>query len=116
RPIAGVVLPVALSAGSGGRTPLPIAVAFSAVLSAMILANQFGTDGTAYALPLLVGVPGRVELRARAVGLATLMAPILLLVVIVVGSITRSTAALPAALGPVGAGGGGAAGAGAPAV
>jgi ABC-2 type transport system permease protein len=105
--IAGVVLPVALrggpAAGPGG-TPLPLAVAFSAVLAAMVLANQFGTDASAYALHLLVGVPGRVELRARATALALLMAPILVLVTIAVAVLTGAVAELPAAAGTVAAG------------
>jgi ABC-2 type transport system permease protein len=110
--IAGVVLPVALRAGSGsGRTPLPVAVAFSALLAAMVLSNQFGTDGSAYALHLLIGVPGRVELRARACALALLMTPILVLVTVVVAELTGGRAQLPAALGVVAAGLGVAAGA-----
>jgi ABC-2 type transport system permease protein len=105
--IAGVVLPVALRAGStsgGGRTPLPLAVAFSAVLAAMVLANQFGTDGSAYALHLLIGVPGRVELRARAIALVVIMAPLLVVATVAVGVLTGAAAQLPAALGTVAAG------------
>jgi ABC-2 type transport system permease protein len=106
--IAGVVLPVALRAGGssgGGRTPLPLAVALSAVLAAMVLANQFGTDGSAYALHLLIGVPGRVELRARAIALALIMAPLLLLATVTVGLLTGAPGAeLPAAIGTVAAG------------
>jgi ABC-2 type transport system permease protein len=105
--IAGVVLPVALRAGDttgGPRTPLPLAVAFSAILASMVLSNQFGTDGTAYALHLLVGVPGRIELRARAVALTLLMAPILTTAVVVVGILTGARAELPAAAGTVAAG------------
>ena len=101
--IAGVVLPIALSA-TGGGTPLPLAVAFSAVLSAMVLANQFGSDGTAYALHVIIGIPGRVELRARSIGLAMLMAPILLAAVVIVGFVLGSAEQLPAALGTVAAG------------
>jgi ABC-2 type transport system permease protein len=105
--IAGVVLPVALRAGAGsghGGTPLPVAVAFSALLAAMVLSNQFGTDGSAYALHLLIGVPGRVELRARACALALLMAPILAVVTAAVAALTGASAQLPAALGIVAAG------------
>jgi ABC-2 type transport system permease protein len=104
--IAGVVLPVALRAGGaeGAGTPLPLAVAFSAVLAAMVLANQFGTDATAYALHLLIGVPGRVELRARALALTAIMAPLLVLATIAVGMLTGGAAQLPAALGTVAAG------------
>jgi ABC-2 type transport system permease protein len=105
--IAGVVLPVALRAAGGPdgpRTPLPLAVAFSAVLAAMVLSNQFGTDGSAYALHLLIGVPGRVELRARAVALTLLMAPILVIATVAVGLLTGAAAQLPAALGIVAGG------------
>jgi ABC-2 type transport system permease protein len=112
--IAGVVLPVVLRAGSGsghGGTPLPVAVAFSALLAAMVLSNQFGTDGSAYALHLLIGVPGRVELRARACALVLLMAPILVLVTVAVAVLTGARPQLPAALGVVAAGLGVAAGA-----
>jgi ABC-2 type transport system permease protein len=111
--IAGVVLPVVMRAGSGpgdGGTPLPVAVAFSALLVAMVLSNQFGTDGSAYALHLLVGVPGRVELRARACALTLIMAPILVVVTIVVAVLTGAQSQLPAALGIVAAGLGMAAG------
>jgi ABC-2 type transport system permease protein len=106
--IAGVVLPVALRAGGssgGGRPPLALAVAFGAVLGAMVLANQFGTDGSAYALHLLIGVPGRVELRARAIALALIMAPLLLVATVTVGLLTGAPGAeLPAAIGMVAAG------------
>jgi ABC-2 type transport system permease protein len=107
--IAGVVLPVVLRAGQAG-TPLPVAVSFSALLAAMVLSNQFGTDGSAYALHLLVGVPGRVELRARACALALLMAPILVLVTVVVAAVTGALPQVLAALGIVAAGLGVAAG------
>jgi ABC-2 type transport system permease protein len=105
--IAGVVLPVALRAGAssgGGRTPLPLAVAFSAVLAAMVLANQFGSDGSAYALHLLIGVPGRVELRARSVALVLIMAPLLIVATVAVGVLTGAAAELPIAVGTVAAG------------
>ncbi|MGC9667117.1 ABC transporter permease [Planosporangium sp. 12N6] len=102
--IAGVVVPVALRAGPSvghGGTPLPLAVAFSALLAAMVLANQFGLDASAYALHLLVGVPGRVELRARAVALLAFMVPVLVLVTVVIAVLTGVPGQLPAALGTV---------------
>jgi ABC-2 type transport system permease protein len=105
--IAGAVLPVVLRAGPAadhGGTPLPLAVTFSALMAALVLANQFGLDGTAYALHLLVGVPGRVELRARALGLVLLMTPIQVLVTIAVAVLTGASAQLPAAMGMVVAG------------
>ncbi|GII24925.1 ABC transporter permease [Planosporangium mesophilum] len=105
--IAGAVLPAVLRVGPAaehGGTPLPLAVAFSALMAALVLANQFGLDGTAYALHLLVGVPGRVELRARALGLVLLMVPIQVLVTVAVAVLTGAAAQLPAALGVVVAG------------
>jgi ABC-2 type transport system permease protein len=103
--IAGVVLPVAMSLGGrdGGGTPLPLSVTFGAVLGAMVLANQFGSDGSAYALHLAVGVPGRIELRARVVALAALMVPILVVTVSAVAVGVGATAQLPRALGTVAA-------------
>lgn len=103
--IAGVVVPAVLRAGSGSGAgaPLPVAVAFSALLAAMVLANQFGTDGSAYALHLLVGVPGRVELRARACALAALMAPVLVTVTVGIALLTGARSQVPAALGVVAA-------------
>ncbi|MDT4988297.1 MAG: type transport system permease protein [Micromonosporaceae bacterium] len=105
--IAGVVLPVVLRVGltSGdARTPLPLAVVFSAVLTAMALSNQFGNDSTAYALHLLIAVPGRVELRARAAALVVIVAPLLALATIGVGLATGGGDELVAALGTLAAG------------
>nr|WP_240939945.1 ABC transporter permease [Planosporangium flavigriseum] len=105
--IAGVVLPMVMRASvrvDQSRMPLPVAVAFSALLAALVLSNQFGTDGSAYALHLLVGVPGRVELRARACALALLMAPILVLVTVAVAVLTQAQSQVLAALGVVAAG------------
>jgi ABC-2 type transport system permease protein len=105
--IAGVVLPVVLRVGvTGGdvRTPLPLAVVFSAVLAAMVLSNQFGNDSTAYGLHLLIAVPGRVELRARALALVVIVAPLLALATIGVGLATGGGDELVAALGTLAAG------------
>lgn len=105
--IAGVVLPAALRAGvetGPVRTPLASSVAFSAVLAAMVLSNQFGNDGSAYALHLLVGVPGRVELRARSLALVLIMGPLLVVATVAVGVLTGGAGQLLAALGTVAAG------------
>jgi ABC-2 type transport system permease protein len=103
--MAGVVVPVALRITSGGRSgaPLPLAVAFAGVLAGTVLANQFGTDGSAYAAHLLTGLPGRLELWARAAGLATVMLPVLATVTTAVALATHGAAQLPAALGTVAA-------------
>lgn len=73
--------------GGGGfsvGTPSPIAyqitMLFVAAFAATVLANQFGFDGTAYAAQLTTAVPGRMELRARALGHAILLVPLLLVV------------------------------------
>ncbi|QSB17033.1 ABC transporter permease [Natronosporangium hydrolyticum] len=92
--VIGVLVPVMVTAGSrvivdAEGEPLavatsPMADLFSMLLvaafAASVLANQFGFDGTAYAAQLTTGVSGRLELRARALGHALLMVPLLLLV------------------------------------
>ncbi len=84
--------------GTSG-TPLPVAVVFSSVLVAVVLANQFGTDGTAYAAHLLTGVVGRAELLARGVALAVFGVPLLVAVTVVTGVVSHAAGAVPAALG-----------------
>jgi ABC-2 type transport system permease protein len=81
--VGGAVVPVALrlAPGHSAGVPLPLAVAFTSVAGAAILANQFGFDGSAFAAHLLVTVPGRIELRARAAALSVIMVPVLLLIV-----------------------------------
>ena len=101
--MAGVVVPVALRITGGGSTgaPLALAVAFAGVLAGTVLANQFGNDGSAYATHLLTGLSGRLELRARVAGLATVMLPVLVAVTGGVAFATHGSAQLPAALGTV---------------
>ncbi|GAA5189343.1 transporter [Rugosimonospora acidiphila] len=84
--VGGAVVPVALrlTPGHSPGVPLPLAVAFTSVAGAAILANQFGFDGTAYAAHLLAAVPGRVELRGRAAALSVIMVPVLLVIVVAV--------------------------------
>jgi ABC-2 type transport system permease protein len=84
--VGGAVVPVALrlAPGHSSGVPLPLAVAFTSVAGAAILANQFGFDGTAYAAHLLAAVPGRTELRARAAALSVIMTPVLLVIVVAV--------------------------------
>jgi ABC-2 type transport system permease protein len=81
--VGGAVVPVALrlAPGHSAGVPLPLAVAFTSVAGAAILANQFGFDGNAYAAHLLAVVAGRTELRARAAALSVIMVPVLLMIV-----------------------------------
>jgi ABC-2 type transport system permease protein len=104
--IGGAVVPVVLRlAGTHPHqgVPLPVAVGFSSLTGAAILANQFGFDGTAYAVHLLAAVRGRTELRARAGALAIIMVPVLVLITVTVGLLSRDATALVPALGTVGA-------------
>ncbi len=105
--VGGAVVPIALRVvpGSHGKqgAPLPLAIAFSAVAGAAILANQFGFDGSAYAAHLLAAVPGRTELRARATAVALIMLPVVTVLTVVVALISRDAGAIPATLGTVGA-------------
>ncbi|GAA1755571.1 hypothetical protein GCM10009681_28380 [Luedemannella helvata] len=59
-------------------------VTFAGTIGGMLLANQFAFDGSAYAAHLLIGVPGRVELRARAAALTALTVPLISVVTVVV--------------------------------
>jgi ABC-2 type transport system permease protein len=98
--VVGVLVPVIVTAGGGlvtidvdgeevtgfaGGSPAAVnlTLLFVGAFAASALANQFGFDGTSYAVNVTVGVPGRRELRARAVGHALLIVPVLLLVGVV---------------------------------
>ncbi|MBT8225743.1 MAG: ABC transporter permease [Dactylosporangium sp.] len=84
--------------------PLPAVTLFIGVIIGISLANIFGSDGLAFATHLLVGVPGRMELRARIVSLALVVVPLLTLVTIMVGLLRPAAASVPAALGTAAAG------------
>jgi ABC-2 type transport system permease protein len=96
--IASVVFALAYQFFGQGAG-LRVAVVMSGVMAGLGVANQFGYDGTAFAAHLLAGVPGRVELRARAVALGVIMLPLLVIVVTVVAVLRGEIAALPAAIG-----------------
>jgi ABC-2 type transport system permease protein len=87
---ASAVVPIALNAVSGPATsgsavlPFSFAVSMCGTMGGMMLANQFAFDGNAFAAHLLSGVPGRVELRARALAVALVALPVQVLVVIAV--------------------------------
>ncbi|GIH13121.1 ABC transporter permease [Rugosimonospora africana] len=99
--VGGAVVPVALrlAPGHSAGVPLPLAVAFTSVAGAAILANQFGFDGSAYAAHLLAAVPGRTELRARAAALSVIMVPVLLVIVVAVAVFGEESGQLIATLG-----------------
>jgi ABC-2 type transport system permease protein len=65
------------------------------------LANQFGYDGTSYGTHLLIGVPGRVELRARAAAYSVYLVPLLLVVGVVAPVVQGAPAMIPAVWGVV---------------
>jgi ABC-2 type transport system permease protein len=80
--VVGVFLPVMLSVTGGGAGGILI---FVGVLAAVSLANQFGFDGSAYAANVVAGVPGRVEVQARAAAFAVYILPLLLVISVVAG-------------------------------
>ena len=101
--VAGIVMPVALRVATH-RTPslpLSLAVAFPALIGAVLVANQFGYDGTAYSMHLLASVRGRTELRARAATLALILLPFLVVVAIGLAVLTHDPAGIPPALGTI---------------
>ncbi len=103
--VGGAVVPVVLRlvpAQHGGHgAPLPLAVLFSSLTGAAMLANQFGFDGSAYSAHLLTMVPGRVDLRARAVAISMIMLPVILVIVIAVALISDDAVALAPSIGVV---------------
>ena len=99
---ASVFLPFGLriSAGQPDQAiPLPIAMVFGGVFVGLVLANQFGNDGSAYGLHLLTGVPGKAEIGSRVLGLGLFTVPFLLLGGVAVGLLTGAADQLPAAIG-----------------
>jgi ABC-2 type transport system permease protein len=87
---ASAVVPIALNVVSGPARagvavlPFSFAVSMCGTMGGMMLANQFAFDGNAYATHLLSQVPGRVELRARALAVALVALPVQALVVVAV--------------------------------
>jgi ABC-2 type transport system permease protein len=80
---------------------MTISMLFIGVYAAVLQANQFGFDGTAYTAHLIAGVPGRTELRARAVAVATLLVPLLVVITVLVAVIAGQPSWLPTMLGGV---------------
>jgi ABC-2 type transport system permease protein len=108
--VVGVLVPVLVTAGGGwvsvdvdgeevsglaGGSPIAVSLTllFVGAFAASALANQFGFDGTAYAVNVTVAVPGRRELQARAVGHAVLVGPVLVLVGVVAAAMLGEPAA-----------------------
>ena len=113
---ASVVIPFAFTFGFGtGSSPeeqeaarqsagisngaLVFSLLFAGAFVGLVLVNQFGNDGTAYALHMLTNVPGQVELAARAVGVGILTFPLLAAGTVAVSVLSGHAAQLPAALG-----------------
>ncbi|MEU5907973.1 ABC transporter permease [Micromonospora sp. NPDC047467] len=71
--------------GAGGSSPVLVTLSmiFIGVLAAVTLANQFGFDGSAYAVNVVTGVPGRMELRARMTAFSLYVLPMLAFVAVV---------------------------------
>jgi ABC-2 type transport system permease protein len=106
--VGGAVGPVVLRLlpaqhGGHGAAPLPLAVLFSSLTGAAMLANQFGFDGSAYSAHLLAMVPGRVDLRARAAAISIIMLPVVTAIVVAVALFSGDAREVPSALGVVAA-------------
>jgi ABC-2 type transport system permease protein len=76
---------------------------FVGALAALSLANQFGFDGSAYAAHVIVGVPGRVELRTRVIAYSLYMVPLLTAIAVVVALILGRPGLVPVMLGALAA-------------
>ncbi len=117
-PVVGLFTPVLILLGGGrsglredgfvftlGRAQdvspltLMLTMMFVSAFVALIMANQFGYDGTAFSGHLVVHVPGRVDLAGRAVAYSIYLVPLLLVVGAVVAVMLRSPAAAPATWG-----------------
>ncbi|MGC5285621.1 ABC transporter permease [Micromonospora sp. DT231] len=74
-----------LTAGAADTSPVLVTISMLlvGVLAAVTLANQFGFDGSAYAVNVVSGVPGRVELRARMVAFSLYVLPMQAFVAVV---------------------------------
>ena len=92
--VASAVLPVVFSIGTGQSGPdvtgglsalgFTFAISMAGTMGGMLLGNQFGYDGSAYAAHLLSRVPGSTELRARAAAAALVTLPAQIAVVVAV--------------------------------
>ncbi|MET8305747.1 ABC transporter permease [Micromonospora sp. NPDC005173] len=71
------------SAADSSPVLVTLSMLFVGVLASVTLANQFGFDGSAYAVNVVAGVPGRVELRARMTAFSLYVLPMLAVVAVV---------------------------------
>jgi ABC-2 type transport system permease protein len=98
--VVGIFLPAMLAVSGGGAGAMLL---FVGALAAVSLANQFGFEGSAYAAHVAAGVPGRVELQARAAGFSVYVVPLLVVISVVVGVVADAPGAIPARLGTLAA-------------
>ncbi|WP_433053840.1 ABC transporter permease [Dactylosporangium sp. CS-033363] len=105
---ASVVIPFAFTFGlNGGQSQgaslsqgaLVFSLMFAGAFVGLVLVNQFGNDGTAYALHMLTAIPGQVELAARAVAVGILAFPLLLAGTIAASILSGHADQLAAAIG-----------------
>jgi ABC-2 type transport system permease protein len=109
--VIGIFLPVVMNLGRTGFTfpdgqtidtgPLPqtLTLVGVGVLGGLGIANQFGFDGSAYAVHLVTGVPGKVEMRTRVLGYSVYIVPMLLVISIAVTALAGEVGVLPMRLG-----------------
>ncbi|WP_213451143.1 ABC transporter permease [Rhizomonospora bruguierae] len=108
--VVGIFLPLVFTIGFGrltgldeAPTPPPLAITLSMIsvgaLAAVTLANLFGFDGSAYAAHLTIPVPGRTELRARAVAYSVYIVPMLTVIAVLISLLLGDPARIPAMLG-----------------
>jgi ABC-2 type transport system permease protein len=93
--VVGIFVPVMINLARATTTSLAISMLLVGVYGAVLLVNQFGFDGTAYAAHLVAAVPGRVELRARVVAISAYLAPALT----VIGVLAAVVAGTPGRIG-----------------
>jgi ABC-2 type transport system permease protein len=104
-----IVVPFAFTFSfNGGPSQAPAGVSSGALVYSLMIAgafvglvlvNQFGNDGTAYALHMLTNVPGQIELAARAVAVGILTFPVLTAGTVAASLLSHHAAQIPAALG-----------------
>ena len=89
------------TAGDVSASPgtFTLSMLFVGSLAAATLANQFGYDGTAYAADVTAGVPGRVELGARAAAFSVYVLPLVLAIAVAIGLLVGEPGWIPLAIG-----------------
>jgi ABC-2 type transport system permease protein len=107
---ASALLPITLSFTTGSslapNTSGPFvvggfgfAVAMSGTLTGILLCNQFGFDGSAFASHLLSRVRGAVDLRARAAAVCLIVVPVQAAVLVAVCGVSGTLSYAPVGLG-----------------